>query len=283
MSDRYSAGSEDSTSGLNEPDTTSSSNAKPTSGDAKSLPNIGPESRSHPMSEKSLQSGTEENCLTPWPEMGEAMRVYDRETFSPPIKPHSTLISSAEDSPAKTSQLPESEPDLPGLEAGFSTKQSESLTLFSETEDGFLLRMYPDSFPQTVAEISESFSRRWPTSGFTTSPGECWTADSSPAVADPQSPNGEGGYSSLPDALEADVPPRFYLSPKAAAGILRRAEKRNRALPEHLDGALRAVAEQTEPPKEAPKQGVPRRLTPTECERLQGFPDGWTILHSRPR
>lgn len=21
-----------------------------------------------------------------------------------------------------------------------------------------------------------------------------------------------------------------------------------------------------------------RRLTPTECERLQGFPDGWTVL-----
>lgn len=24
-----------------------------------------------------------------------------------------------------------------------------------------------------------------------------------------------------------------------------------------------------------------RRLTPTECERLQGFPDGWTQVHYR--
>lgn len=25
-----------------------------------------------------------------------------------------------------------------------------------------------------------------------------------------------------------------------------------------------------------------RRLTPTECERLQGFPDGWTLLEGPP-
>jgi DNA (cytosine-5)-methyltransferase 1 len=29
------------------------------------------------------------------------------------------------------------------------------------------------------------------------------------------------------------------------------------------------------------KQGV-RRLTPVECERLQGFPDGWTIPDNTP-
>ena len=28
--------------------------------------------------------------------------------------------------------------------------------------------------------------------------------------------------------------------------------------------------------KKAVKMGLIRRLTPTECERLQGFPDGWT-------
>lgn len=26
---------------------------------------------------------------------------------------------------------------------------------------------------------------------------------------------------------------------------------------------------------------IVRRLTPTECERLQGFPDGWTDLHGK--
>ena len=31
-------------------------------------------------------------CLTPWPEMGEAIRVYDPEGVAPPIKPHATNI-----------------------------------------------------------------------------------------------------------------------------------------------------------------------------------------------
>jgi len=27
-----------------------------------------------------------------------------------------------------------------------------------------------------------------------------------------------------------------------------------------------------------PQQSAPRRLTPRECERLQGFPDDWTLV-----
>jgi len=38
------------------------------------------------------------------------------------------------------------------------------------------------------------------------------------------------------------VPPRFYLSAKACAGILRRAEKRGKDLPPALLRALEAVA-----------------------------------------
>jgi DNA (cytosine-5)-methyltransferase 1 len=109
------------------------------------------------------------------------------------------------------------------------------------------------------------------------------------------------------------------LSPKACAGILRRAAKRGKALPEALERALRAVAEsgvgfltdfevagglqpftfdgsQSDNPKathQYTEDGSPpliksrpynvasptmavRRLLPVECERLQGFPDGWT-------
>lgn len=171
--------------------------------------------------------------------------------------------------------------------------------------------------------------------------------------------------SSLADVLLETVPERFFLSPRAAAGILRRAEKRGRELPRALAEALQALASQhpdddrrmtrtsSAPFKEVqegvgiastprepqatisspqlwssdttvssptrseqpdgehlsfisenqraevletpyarqltqgggkPGQGYPaarigsvRRLTPTECERLQGFPDGWTI------
>lgn len=146
------------------------------------------------------------------------------------------LMSSAEDSPAKTFPSPESGLDSAENEADCSSRQYESLTLFSGTEDGSSLKTFPDSFPQTTDEISELFSRRWPKSGFTTSPGECWTADTS------ECPSGGGEFSSLPDVLEDQVPERFYLSQKAAAGILRRSEKRGRDLPKHLHQALSALS-----------------------------------------
>jgi hypothetical protein len=53
----------------------------------------------------------------------------------------------------------------------------------------------------------------------------------------------DGGVCSLSDVLETgDVPRRFYLSPKACRGILRRAEKRGKQLPPSLAEALQAVA-----------------------------------------
>ena len=49
---------------------------------------------------------------------------------------------------------------------------------------------------------------------------------------------------SLSDVLETgDVPRRYYLSARACAGILRRAEKRGKELPTALRQALQAVAE----------------------------------------
>lgn len=54
------------------------------------------------------------------------------------------------------------------------------------------------------------------------------------------------GVSSLSDILETDgIPPKYYLSPKACAGILRRAEERGRSLPPLLQAALEKVAGQT--------------------------------------
>jgi hypothetical protein len=69
----------------------------------------------------------------------------------------------------------------------------------------------------------------------------------------------EGECSSLPveptlsSILQRQVDSRYALSAKAAAGILRRAGKRGRKLPEVLEKALKAVAaseptdEQTKP------------------------------------
>ena len=58
---------------------------------------------------------------------------------------------------------------------------------------------------------------------------------------------------SLSQVLEqTSIPQRFFLSSKACAGILRRAEKRGKKLPEHLRQALVAVAEQELPQPESP-------------------------------
>jgi hypothetical protein len=49
----------------------------------------------------------------------------------------------------------------------------------------------------------------------------------------------------LSDVLETgEVPHRFFLSAKACRGILRRAEKRGKKLPEMLEAALRQVSTQ---------------------------------------
>lgn len=229
--------------------------------------------------------------------------------------------SSQADSPAKTSQSRDDAEDSQAPDpACSSSSQGSPMSLFGQ-EDGSSLRTSPAFSLPTADGTWESWSQRWPTSGFLTSPTEFWTADTS------ECPNGGGASSSLPDVLEADVHPRFSLSPKAAAGILRRAEKRGRELPPALAKALRELASQhpddgkrttrtsPEPSKprteggesmlREPRPGTSspaaasplpsdgtgrlrpsspepsvRRLTPTECERLQGLPDGWTLAPS---
>src|ERR1700690_3097200 len=137
------------------------------------------------------------------------------------------------DSPAKTSPWPESEQDWQGLEAACSGKLSESweslgrLGLFSKTS--------PASFLQTKDATSPSCSTAWMNSGMAWR-GVCLTRSFS------ESPN-VAVECSLSDVLESHVPQRFFLSPRAAAGILRRAEKRGRELPRRLAEALMALAD----------------------------------------
>lgn len=211
MESPYSQGSEGSTSDLNEPESPSPDTPKSMPPAGKSSPTDGPESPPGQMSEMS----------------------QDQESLFP-----TTSESSSEGSPARTSPSRGKGAASRASGAGSSSKPAGSPTLFSETEDGSSLRTYPDSFHPTEAEISESFSRRWPNSGFTTSPTEFWTADTS------ECPSDGDGSSSLLDVLEATVPERFYLSPKAAAGILRRAAKRGKELPTRLREALEALAGQ---------------------------------------
>ena len=78
-------------------------------------------------------------------------------------------------------------------------------------------------------------SGRWLNSGMG-SATECWTLNTleSPKDAD---------ECLLSDILEiGDLPQKYYLSPTACAGILRRAKSRGKTLPSQLQHALETVA-----------------------------------------
>ena len=70
---------------------------------------------------------------------------------------------------------------------------------------------------------------------------ETWTGFTTGVI----SSNKPFNCKSLSEVLELDVSEKYYLSQKACQGILRRAEKRGKELPEALKSALVAVASQT--------------------------------------
>ena len=77
--------------------------------------------------------------------------------------------------------------------------------------------------------------------------GEPWTPNTSAW------PN-DAAVCSLSQVLETtSIPQRFYLSSRACAGILRRAEARGKKLPQQLEMALRTVVQATVPEAETPK------------------------------
>jgi hypothetical protein len=97
--------------------------------------------------------------------------------------------------------------------------------------DGLSGKMSPAFCHRTEDGILEPSSGRWETWGMG-SHTECWTLNGS------ESPN-DAAVSSLSDILETgELPQRFFLSEKACAGILRRAERNGRKLPPALKAAL---------------------------------------------
>lgn len=104
-------------------------------------------------------------------------------------------------------------------------------------------------FQVTVDEILLLFSPRFENCGRWTSDGQCWTRNGTEYRS-------SGVACSLSEILEANVPQKYFLSPTACKGILRRAEKRERELPRALRLALQAVAEST-------GQADDEKMTPT--------------------
>ena len=100
---------------------------------------------------------------------------------------------------------------------------------------GLSLRTSLDSCPRTEDGIWEPSSGVWETWGMG-GRTECWTlsGSESPNVAD---------VCSLSDVLETEgVPHKYFLTPRACAGILDRAQRRGKSLPAILKMALTNVA-----------------------------------------
>lgn len=94
------------------------------------------------------------------------------------------------------------------------------------------------STPTEDLQWQESLTR-WPKQGRWSSNGSRWTRNGSEFPND-----GDECSSQLVSILEqpTDVQTRYFLSPKAAQGILRRATRRGKKLPALLEEALEAVA-----------------------------------------
>ncbi len=100
---------------------------------------------------------------------------------------------------------------------------------------GYFGKMSPESSVLNVEKPLESSFKGWLNAGMG-SHGEFVT------LSIGEFPN-DVVESSLSQILETgDVPQRYFLSAKASAGILRRAAKRGKTLPAHLERALREAA-----------------------------------------
>ena len=97
--------------------------------------------------------------------------------------------------------------------------------------DGFSGRTSPEFCRRTGGQPLVPSSGCWKTAGIL-SHGECWTLNSSeyPSAA---------AACFLSDILEPSAPQRFYLSPRACRGLLRRARTKERSLPPELEEAFR--------------------------------------------
>ena len=138
-----------------------------------------------------------------------------------------------EEPPAKASQSLDFAKDLV---THAETSCSPILPLLHNiSPTGWFGRTSPASCLATEEGILEPSLGRWQNSGMG-SPTECLTLNISEWPKD-------AAVCSLSDTLETgDVPQRFFLSERACQGILRRADKRGKKLPEQLQHALEAVA-----------------------------------------
>jgi len=145
------------------------------------------------------------------------------------------LISGQQDSHAKTSRLLEWGRDL-GLEV---TSLDSFMTLCGSLEDVFQEPLSSKTCTgfslATEDATSPSYSRRWTNSGMV-SHGVCLTVKTS------ESPNNAVESTLLPCIETQQVPEKYFLSPNAATGILRRVDRMGRNLPPSFRQSLEILS-----------------------------------------
>jgi hypothetical protein len=147
----------------------------------------------------------------------------------------------SEEPPASPSQLLASE--AAWLTAVVTWRSNIFAWLNACGPSGWYGRTSPASCRRQEDGTLVPFSGAWANSGMG-SPTECLTLSTSEWTGLAGLSLNDDGVCSLSDILETgDVPQRYYLSAKACKGILRRAEKRGKDLPQLLARALRAVAD----------------------------------------
>ena len=149
--------------------------------------------------------------------------------------------SSSVELPARHSPSPDSAKDSPTLAE--ASRWSSSDWRKHYVLAGSSGKTSPACCHKTQDGLLEPSSGRWATSGMG-GPTESWTRSMCEWTDTLVPYPSDDGVCSLSHVLEdsRDVPERFYLSPKACVGILRRAERRGKTLPPMLDQALRQVA-----------------------------------------
>ena len=146
------------------------------------------------------------------------------------------LISSSEELPANRSALPGSVSGSTTLEA--TSPSSSSGLAYALALVGCSGRTSPAFSRPTQAATSGRSLRSWQTGGIALR-GECWTLNTLEYHSD-----AGACTSSLAEVLEpmSEQLRPYCLSATAASGILRRAERRGKALPARLAEALATVA-----------------------------------------
>jgi len=156
-------------------------------------------------------------------------------------KEESVTCAAAQLSIFSLAELPASPSPSPDSERDWLIRVATSPSRISQfwiaiAPPGAVGRTCPASCQVAADGTLVPFSEGWGNSGMG-GPTESWTLNTSewPSAA---------VVCSLSAILEAgNVPQRYYLTPRACQGILRRAEKRGRELPKALYHALLAVSE----------------------------------------